>query len=112
MTQNSLEFMVSEKNFENMRKQSSDAFNMNIMQAFQGEIPNFAEQLNNYKGILAESLKEDNPELADKIANYQLKPSDIVEAFNDYISECFAERNELADESIESTEIINNEFSE
>lgn len=111
MRENSFEFMVSDKNIENLKKQSADAFNMNIIEAFKKDIPDFTKQLMQYKGQLAESFKESDPELADMINNYQLKPTDIVEAFNDYIAECFVERQELANESIESTEIIN-EFGE
>ena len=112
MRKSSFEIMASDEDFERDIASAEDAFNMHIMQCFGGSIPDFKSQLYNYKGRLAESLREEDPETADFISSYEFKPRDIINIFNDYISNSFDEMKELAEQQIESAEITNNEFGE
>lgn len=111
MRKSSYEIMVSDENFELDRKSAADAFNMNIMQCFGAEIPDFVQQLEDLKGKFAESLRESSPELADKIGNYKFKPQDYIEILNSTIAESFKELKEIKAENIETMENINNELS-
>lgn len=108
---NSVEIMASDETFAADFPAAADAYNMLIMQTFRAEIPDFINQLDEYKGRMAEEIKSENPELSDFISNYEFKPKDVVNIFNDYISNSFDEMKELAAEETESTEIIN-EFNE
>lgn len=110
--QNKYIVMASDEDFERDIASAADVFDMHIMQCFGGAISDFKTQLENYKGELAESMKAENPELADEISNYQFKPRDIISIFNDYISLSFDELKEMTEQQIESTEIVNNEFGE
>lgn len=111
MRESSYEKMVSPEADALDISGAADAFDMHTMQAFRGDIGYFIRSLDQFKGELSETLKEENPEIAGELAGYNFEPRDIINIFNDYIAFSCEEMKEDEDKNLEVSENIN-EFGE